>query len=241
MPDLPDSFQKIVKLEKKFPLPVRQQINYWNNPCGRARLERRKKILLDRFQKARRVLEVGCGVGIMTGALGENEKALVRSDLIFQPLEHGKKIGTFEKKEKLLSADIHRLPFKEASFDGVFGNAMLHHVKVSVALKELHRVLKKGSSLVFFEPNMANPIVWAIKHNSFLGKKMHETPGETAFYREELERLAREAGFNKVDVKHYDFCIVPPFLVDAMKNWEKKLENSFFKKMSFSLILTAEK
>ncbi len=56
-------------------------------------------------------------------------------------------------------ADGERLPFADASFDRVWGNAVLHHLDVTIAARELHRVLAPGGVAVFCEPWGENPLL----------------------------------------------------------------------------------
>src|SRR5262249_33655493 len=51
------------------------------------------------------------------------------------------------------------LPFESASFDAVWGCAILHHLDLVRAAKELRRVLKPGGRAVFCEPWGGNPLL----------------------------------------------------------------------------------
>src|SRR5207302_1903430 len=63
---------------------------------------------------------------------------------------------------KIVTADAERLPFADASFDRVWGNAVLHHLDLGRAAPELRRVLAPGGVAVFCEPWGENPLLtWA--------------------------------------------------------------------------------
>jgi SAM-dependent methyltransferase len=62
-------------------------------------------------------------------------------------------------RASVLVADGHRTPFADDSFDLVVGTAVLHHLDLGVALREVRRVLKKGGLAVFSEPLAHNPLV----------------------------------------------------------------------------------
>ncbi|MGL6077066.1 MAG: class I SAM-dependent methyltransferase [Fimbriiglobus sp.] len=51
------------------------------------------------------------------------------------------------------------LPYADASFDIVWGNAILHHLDLQLAGAELYRVLKPGGVAVFAEPWGQNPVL----------------------------------------------------------------------------------
>jgi len=60
-----------------------------------------------------------------------------------------------EQRQSFLMADASILPFADATFDGVMGVGVLHHLTPSMvtqALGEAHRVLKAGGECLFVEP-----------------------------------------------------------------------------------------
>ncbi len=60
-------------------------------------------------------------------------------------------------------ADVRRLPFATEAFDVIVSNSTLDHFQDSadivVALRELHRVLRRGGVLILTLDNPANPVV----------------------------------------------------------------------------------
>src|SRR5262249_23725477 len=61
-----------------------------------------------------------------------------------------------------VQADGGRLPFADAAFARVWGNAILHHLPIDCAGAELYRVLEPGGIAVFCEPWGGNPLLnWA--------------------------------------------------------------------------------
>jgi SAM-dependent methyltransferase len=61
------------------------------------------------------------------------------------------------------TADVRDLPFDDESFDAVVSNSTLDHfptaADIAVAIGELHRVLRRGGSLVVTLDNPLNPVV----------------------------------------------------------------------------------
>ncbi|MBN1625861.1 MAG: class I SAM-dependent methyltransferase [Deltaproteobacteria bacterium] len=62
-----------------------------------------------------------------------------------------------------ISADLRSLPFQEETFDIVLSISSLDHFKtrheIIVALRELHRVLKKGGRIIITLDNPGNPLI----------------------------------------------------------------------------------
>ena len=83
--------------------------------------------------------------------------------------------------------DAHKLDFADASFDLVFGVAILHHLDFALAMREIHRVLRRGGKIVFMEPLRHNPVArfvrWLTPHA--------RTPDELPLGRSELRLIGR--------------------------------------------------
>ena len=91
-------------------------------------------------------------------------------------------------KIDFVQADAERLPFADASFDRVWGNAILHHLDLAVAGRELSRVLRPGGVAVFCEPWGENPLLgWARRRLPYPGKT--RTRGEQPLRRGDVEVL----------------------------------------------------
>ncbi len=95
------------------------------------------------------LLDCGCGPGSITLGLAEAlapgavvgvDRDASRIEVAEQSAsEHGVANVRFQ------TADVHELPFADASFDAVFAHAMLQHVREPLrALAEMYRVLKPG-------------------------------------------------------------------------------------------------
>jgi SAM-dependent methyltransferase len=97
-----------------------------------------------------RVLDVGCGIG-QTLVASELERATVRCGIDVDPIaiEFGRR--NFPRLDLRVAA-LEKLPFDEASFDLVIARVSLPYTDMPVALREIHRVLRKDGRL------------WAIFH-----------------------------------------------------------------------------
>jgi len=125
------------------------------------------------------------------------------------------------------AADAEALPFEDASFDFVFGHAVLHHLPdLAQAFSEFHRVLRPGGTLLFAgEPSRVGDRIAAVPKRSaaraaplwrtLLRIPEAEHPGGHgdadpglehhvdvhAFVPSDLEGFARGAGFESVRVR----------------------------------------
>lgn len=99
-----------------------------------------------------------------------------------------------------IAADGEELPFADASFDAIWGNAILHHLDLAKAGRELKRVLKPGGVAVFCEPWGGNPLLALARHAlPYPGK--HRTQDEHPLTRRDLRPLA--AIFPNVEVRGF--------------------------------------
>jgi ubiquinone/menaquinone biosynthesis C-methylase UbiE len=97
-----------------------------------------------------RVLDFGCGTGILFPELAARGYRVIGIDLSLDMLRAGgESLNIFS-----VCGDGCSLPFADASFDAVFCRGSLHHVPdLTLALQETGRVLKSGGELIFSEPS----------------------------------------------------------------------------------------
>jgi SAM-dependent methyltransferase len=89
---------------------------------------------------------------------------------------------------RFAAADGEALPFADKSFDAVWGNAILHHLDLQRAGRELFRVMKPGGTAVFCEPWGGNPVLgFARRRLPYPGKE--RTPDEQPLTARALEPL----------------------------------------------------
>jgi ubiquinone/menaquinone biosynthesis C-methylase UbiE len=125
-----------------------------------------------------RVLDFGCGHGMAAVVLARRGAHVTALDLSPGYLaEAGRRAAANGVSLELVQADGQRLPFADASFDRIWGNAVLHHLDVAIAGRELLRVLRPGGVAVFCEPWGENPLLrWARRRLPYRGKE--RTPDE---------------------------------------------------------------
>ena len=85
-------------------------------------------------------LEIGAGAGISSSFLHEFQ--VTRTDIL--PWGDGLVIGGINAED---------IPFEDASYNGVFGMDMLHHMEYPLrVIKECLRLVEKDGKIVFIEP-----------------------------------------------------------------------------------------
>jgi SAM-dependent methyltransferase len=98
-------------------------------------------------------LEVGAGTGYFTlnllqaGAIRRATAVDISAGMLATLARNASELGLAVRTEV---ADAERLPFADASFDLVFGHAVLHHIPdLHRAFSEFHRVLRPGGAIAF--------------------------------------------------------------------------------------------
>jgi ubiquinone/menaquinone biosynthesis C-methylase UbiE len=138
-----------------------------------------------------RVLDVGCGPGILAIRLAKYGYEMTGLDIDAQALQRAKENAEIEGVEvEFREGDGSSLPWPDEAFDGVASLHLLHEAKdPGRVLKEAHRVLKPGGilAMVDFRRSLA---VFAI---FWVGLVKFLTRGR-------LHRLAQEAGFVDIDI-----------------------------------------
>ncbi len=134
--------------------------SYYDEFSGWYERERGKgyHALIDRLEldialplaQGKRVLEAGCGTGLILQALSHSAEHAVGADLSAGMLR-----GSVDKGLPVTQADLTKLPFADDSFDLVCSFKVLAHVPpIQEAVNELVRVTRPGGKLAleFYNP-----------------------------------------------------------------------------------------
>lgn len=148
-----------------------------------------------------RVLDFGCGHGMAAVVLARRGARVAAFDLSRGYLEESRtRASANDVAIDFLQADGERLPFAKGSFQRIWGNAVLHHLDLDIAARELWRVLQPGGRAVFCEPWGENPLLsWARRRLPYPGKE--RTPDEMPLGRHHLSLLRRV--FARVEVQGF--------------------------------------
>jgi SAM-dependent methyltransferase len=139
--------------------------------------------------RGRDVLDYGCGHGMAAIVLARRGARVTGFDVSAAYLAEARaRAGANGVAVDFVQADGERLPFAAGSFDAVWGHAVLHHVDLRRAARELFRVLRPGGVAVFCEPWGGNPCLnLARRHLPYPGKG--RTPDERPLRRRDVRRL----------------------------------------------------
>lgn len=128
--------------------------------------------------EGKRVLDLGCGHAMAAVVMARRGARVTAIDLSAGYLAEATRRGLANQVDLgLAQADGERLPFADASFDRVWGNAILHHLDIKRAASELGRVLRPGGLAILCEPWGENLLLeWARRRLPYPGK--HRTRDE---------------------------------------------------------------
>lgn len=220
---------------------------YW---ADRTEAGRRRQLIRGRriaesvgLRAGERALDLGCGTGAYTAPIAQGSPgSFVGVDVAPALLRVAReRTGS---NVVLLAADAGELPFPDETFDAVLGNAVLHHLPMEQALRELRRVLKPGGRFCFAEPNLLNPQVFVERNIPFLRRWLENSPDEIAFVRWPLARALGEGGFESIDVEPFDFLypLTPRPLIAAVEGLGTLLERTpLLREIAGSLLIQARR
>ncbi len=120
----------------------------------RAGQERRLEMVLRWAELAdRRVLDVGCGVGMYTAAFLRETCHVLGVEI-----ERERALEARKRAAGVVQSPGERLPFPDGAFDTVFSHEVLEHVADDRAcVAEMVRVTRPGGRIVVFAPNRLYP------------------------------------------------------------------------------------
>jgi SAM-dependent methyltransferase len=129
---------------------------FWVGP-GKRYLDRlEQKIVKHVLPGGGSIVEIGAGFG----RLGPCYVDKYQDVHMVEPASNlrAAAMDAFGNAVKFHDASVYALPFADNSFDAVLMVRVFHHLHKSAdALKELHRILRPGGTLVFSYSNLRNP------------------------------------------------------------------------------------
>ena len=140
-----------------------------------------------------RVLDLGCGTGILFPALVDSGYEVLGLDLSYEML-----IASCANSLKVdrVCADGGHIPAASDTFDAVFCRGSIHHFpSLDVGFREIARVLRKGGCLIFSEPSDDSVVNrWARNMMYAKSEEFHEE--DEGFRRRKIIPLLKATGFD---------------------------------------------
>jgi SAM-dependent methyltransferase len=135
-----------------------------------------------KLKRVHRILEVGCSNGFISAILSKMADEVISTDL-FRPDRLSHSIGITKAKEllrelgiincKILSCSGEDLPFPERAFDMAFCAFTLEHIpNKAKAIREISRVLKDESKVIFLVPNFMEMVFYPLEYYCGLVKRL---------------------------------------------------------------------
>src|SRR5712692_1101780 len=116
-----------------------------------AMLRKLERLFLAHFAPGSRVLDAGCGRSLFTEIQDHWPFEIVACDVDYDLLASRR---TEYPEIGWVVAGAHPLPFRDASFDGLFAGELIEHLADPAAgMDEFRRVLRPGGTLVLTTPN----------------------------------------------------------------------------------------
>lgn len=218
----------------------------WGTPAGRARAERRARLIIEAgdITAGSQTLEIGCGTGVFTELVSRSGASITACELSEELLELAHK-KTYTSKVDFVGGDAAQLGAEhEGRYDVVWGSSVLHHIDLKLFLPRMLRLMKPGGRFVFAEPNMLNPQIWLERNVTFIRRITGTSPDETAFYRWRVAKVLLEAGFVNVSVRPHEFLhpAIPKFLIRIFQSLSSLAERVWgIREIGGSLLIRAEK
>lgn len=138
------------------------------------------------------VLDYGCGMGENSVLVAAHGGKVIGVDISPESLELASKRMEqhgYADRAEFRVGSAHDLPLEDESVDVVFGMAILHHLDLEIASKEVFRVLKKGGRAIFQEPVRNSKFIWFVR-NLIPYQQPDVSPYERPLTDAELEKFA---------------------------------------------------
>jgi len=190
-----------------------------------------KKLWREEGPRRKRILEIGCGLGVFALFLAKQEAEVFVVDPAIERLkflqDQARKLGVYNRIT-IISALAESLPFPDNFFDLLYTKSVLIHTDLARASVEMNRVLKPGGVGVFVEPMKDSPL--AALYRKYLAPKEWRNI-TTYFDRKRLGILSW--AFDSVRVRYFYLFSFLGFIFQF--GWKNLRLFQFFLKILFPL------
>ena len=172
--------------------------------------------LIGKEKRNPKILDIGCSGGALLNELKHRGFInLYGIDISKQAIITAKKQGL--KDVKVCNASSLNLP--DNYFDILIASDIIEHIEhPKIALKEWHRVLKKGGRLIIFAPAFKG--LWS--SHDIINRHYRR------FTQQELLLLLTQSGFHTLKSGYWNtFLFLPLYLMNKLKSKTKKKDNLY--------------
>lgn len=178
-----------------------------------------------------RVLDLGCGSGENTSLLADRGAYVYAMDISAELLSLAGGRVTLDRSAgsvSLLRGSAHQIPLADQSVDLVFGNAVLHHLSLDTAAREIRRVLVPGGRGIFREPLRDSRTMGFLRR--LIPHRQHDiSPFERPLRFRDIELVAsrfaswRHREFELPVVRLADIVNLPAASCDRLRAWDRRV------------------
>ena len=232
------------------------EMRYHSNSCeGIAYITRRELVLSLVKSNAMRVLDIGCGPGILTADLLKMGKEVYSTDLSSEMIKQAKQKANndfIEKKAYFSVSDASHLPLAADQMDIALCIGVICYIRdYKSVLSEIRRVLKSNGEAIVQINNTTWPGLYEklvpmyhwIK-SKVTGKKYDGIDFDFNYFDfRTFCKDVKKTGFRIEDLKYFDFrfpfidVLFPKFSVKIGKAMYKNRHLSFMKYFAFGVLL----
>lgn len=170
---------------KRLSKPTQDRLEKLFLNVGDMSLKRRARRIIEETnpQTGEAIIDLGCGTGYYLYLLSNlplNLK-LTGFDNDKKALEEAKLLLSNNESINFVTGDMHKMPFKDNSFDKTVASEVLEHVENDEqVLKEIYRILKPNGILVISVPSVNYPFFW--DPINFILQHLFKTHIKTGFF-----------------------------------------------------------
>lgn len=114
----------------------------------------------------RTVLDFGCGSGENSVLLARRGARVIGVDIsepLLQLARRRMRVNHLDGMATFVAGSAYDLPVQDGAVDVVLGIAILHHLDLAAASREIHRVLRPGGIAIFQEPVRDSKLVRTVR------------------------------------------------------------------------------
>ncbi|HEY3276897.1 MAG TPA: methyltransferase domain-containing protein [Syntrophorhabdaceae bacterium] len=240
--------------------PQYERLRYCPDTCeGLAYVTRKDLVLASLDQSSGRILDIGCGPGILTKDLIRRNLKVFSADLSMEMIKHAReqvKAESGRDNAHFVASDVSGLCFSDGMIDNVLCIGVVCYVTdYTMLLSEIYRVLKPGGFAVIQINNIRWPgiyrkfvPVYRYLKSRLTGKKYDGLTFDfNLFSRPAFLQDLKKGGFQITGLSHYDFrvpfadILLPKMSVKLSSFMHERRTLRFLRHFAHGLLITCRK